>query len=176
MRTYPRDPQPHIGLSNYYQSAGQYGKAAAEAEKAIGIDPDFSSGYDSLALNDIYLDRLGNAGKPYGERLRAGWKSMSLPCSATGSPFSMVTRREWNELPHGLAKSPARRTGSTADRRLPWPTRVACARRGTCPNSRRNRLPWQDNAGGRDCGKPERPCARPFSGTMLRPPKGDRRH
>jgi eukaryotic-like serine/threonine-protein kinase len=63
VRTYPRDPQPHIGLSNYYQSAGQYGKAAAEAEKAIGIDSDFSSGYDSLALNDIYLDRLGDAGE-----------------------------------------------------------------------------------------------------------------
>ena len=63
VRTYPRDPQPHIGLSNYYQSAGQYEKAAAEAEKAIGIDPDFSSGYDSLAHNDIYLDRLGDAGE-----------------------------------------------------------------------------------------------------------------
>jgi DNA-binding winged helix-turn-helix (wHTH) protein/Tfp pilus assembly protein PilF len=63
VRTYPRDPQPHIGLSNYYQSVGQYGKAAAEAEKAIGIDPDFSSGYGSLALNDIYLDRLGDAGE-----------------------------------------------------------------------------------------------------------------
>jgi len=63
VRTYPGDPQPHIGLSNYYQSAGQYEKAATEAEKAIAIDPDFSSGYDSLAQNDIYLDRLEDAGE-----------------------------------------------------------------------------------------------------------------
>jgi DNA-binding winged helix-turn-helix (wHTH) protein/tetratricopeptide (TPR) repeat protein len=62
-RTYPRDPQPHIGLSNYYEFVGQYEKSAAEAEKAIGIDPDFSSGYSRLALNDIYLDRLGDAGE-----------------------------------------------------------------------------------------------------------------
>jgi eukaryotic-like serine/threonine-protein kinase len=63
VRTYPRDPQPHIGLSLYYQFAGQYEKAAAEAEKAIAIDPDFSSGYDSLAHNDIYLGRLEDAGE-----------------------------------------------------------------------------------------------------------------
>jgi DNA-binding winged helix-turn-helix (wHTH) protein/Tfp pilus assembly protein PilF len=61
VRTYPRDPQPHIGLSSYYQFAGQFGKAAAEAEKAIGIDADFSSGYDSLAHIDTYLDHLEDA-------------------------------------------------------------------------------------------------------------------
>ena len=63
VRTYPRDPQPHIGLSNYYEFVGQYEKAAAEGEKAVRIDPDFSSGYSSLARNEMYLDRLRDTGE-----------------------------------------------------------------------------------------------------------------
>ncbi len=72
VRTYPRGPQPHIGLSIYYQSVGQYEKAAAEAEKAIGIDPDFSSGYDILAHNDVYLGRLEDAAET-SRRAAARW-------------------------------------------------------------------------------------------------------
>jgi Tfp pilus assembly protein PilF len=60
-RTYPRDPQPHIGLAVYNVAAGQYEKAAAEDRKAIETSPDFSIGYGDLAANLIYLDRLGEA-------------------------------------------------------------------------------------------------------------------
>ena len=60
-RTYPRDPQPHIGLSVYYKARGQYEKAAAESRRAIEVDPDFSIGYSDLAVNQVYLDRLEEA-------------------------------------------------------------------------------------------------------------------
>jgi tetratricopeptide (TPR) repeat protein len=56
-RTYPRDPQPHIGLSGYYRATGQYGQAAGESRKAVEADPDFSIGYSDLAVNYVYLDR-----------------------------------------------------------------------------------------------------------------------
>jgi tetratricopeptide (TPR) repeat protein len=60
-RTYPRDPQPHIGLSVYYKATGQYEKAVSESRKAIEVDPDFSIGYSDLAVNHVYLDRLEEA-------------------------------------------------------------------------------------------------------------------
>ena len=41
--------------------AGRYEKAAAEARKAIELDPDFAIVYYSLAVNQVYLDRLGEA-------------------------------------------------------------------------------------------------------------------
>ena len=154
---------------------GQFEQAAAEAEKAIGIDPDFSSGYDSLAHNDMYLDRLGDAGETL---RRAAAHGLEI------DEFAMLRYRIafLNSDETGMERIAARaREKSGAEnwiysrQAFTLPTRVACAKRGTCPNSRRNRPPWQDNARGRDCGKPERPCARPFSGTMLRPPKGDRR-
>ncbi len=60
-RTYPHDPQPHIGLSLYYRATGQYAKAAAEAGKATEVDSDFAPGYDNLAASYVHLDRLGEA-------------------------------------------------------------------------------------------------------------------
>ncbi len=60
-RTYPRDPQPHIGLGIYHKATGQYERAAAEARKAIEADPDFGIGYYELAVDHVYLDRLGEA-------------------------------------------------------------------------------------------------------------------
>ncbi len=60
-QTYPRDPQPHIGLSVYYRAAGQYETAAAESRKAIEVDPDLSIGYYELALSQVYLDRREEA-------------------------------------------------------------------------------------------------------------------
>lgn len=61
-RTYPREALPHTFLSGYIgKAAGKYENAAAEARKAIDLDPDFSFGYFNLAVNDVYLDRLGEA-------------------------------------------------------------------------------------------------------------------
>jgi serine/threonine protein kinase/Tfp pilus assembly protein PilF len=61
-QTYPRDALPHTQLSGYInKAAGQYEKAAAEAGKAIELDPDFAFGYFNVAINNVYLDRLGEA-------------------------------------------------------------------------------------------------------------------
>ena len=61
-QTYPRSAMPHQQLSGYIsKSAGQYEKAAAEARKAIELDPDFAFGYFNVAVNSVYLDRLDEA-------------------------------------------------------------------------------------------------------------------
>src|SRR5271157_881033 len=61
-QTYPREALPHTQLSGYInKAAGQYEKAAAEARKAIDLDPDFAFGYFNVAVNNVYLDRLGEA-------------------------------------------------------------------------------------------------------------------
>jgi eukaryotic-like serine/threonine-protein kinase len=61
LRTYPRDPQPYIGLRLYEEAMGRYPAAAAEAKKAIEADPDFSVGYSGLASTDVRLEQLGAA-------------------------------------------------------------------------------------------------------------------
>lgn len=61
-QTYPRDPIPHSFLSGYANKAtGQYEKAAAEARKAIELDPDFAIAYYGLSVNQAYLGRLDEA-------------------------------------------------------------------------------------------------------------------
>ena len=61
LRAYPRDRQPHIGLSGYDKIKGQYEKAAAEARRATEVAPDFSVGYSDLAAGHVDLNRLGEA-------------------------------------------------------------------------------------------------------------------
>lgn len=61
VRTYPRDPQPHIGLAIYYRAMGKFEKAVAEAGKAIEVDPDFGIGYHELASEYVRLDRWVDA-------------------------------------------------------------------------------------------------------------------
>ena len=61
-QTYPREAPPHQMLSGMINKvAGRYEKAAAEARKAIELDPDFAIVYYNLAVNQVYLDRLGEA-------------------------------------------------------------------------------------------------------------------
>jgi eukaryotic-like serine/threonine-protein kinase len=61
-RTYPRDAAPHMMLSGYVNKVpGRYEDGAAAAGKAIELDPDFGIGYYNLAVNNAYLQRLGEA-------------------------------------------------------------------------------------------------------------------
>jgi eukaryotic-like serine/threonine-protein kinase len=61
-RTYPRDAAPYMMLSGFVNKVpGRYEDGAAEAGKAIELDPDFGIGYYNLAVNNAYLQRLGEA-------------------------------------------------------------------------------------------------------------------
>jgi DNA-binding winged helix-turn-helix (wHTH) protein/tetratricopeptide (TPR) repeat protein len=60
--TYPRDALPHVMLSGYpNKAAGRYEQAIAEARKAIELDPDFAMAYFNLGVNNVYLNRPGEA-------------------------------------------------------------------------------------------------------------------
>jgi eukaryotic-like serine/threonine-protein kinase len=61
-QTYPREAMPHALLSGYgNKAAGQYERAAAEAQKSIELDPDLAMGYYNLAVNYAYLGHLDDA-------------------------------------------------------------------------------------------------------------------
>ena len=61
-QSYPRDAAPHGLLSGSIdQGLGLYQASIEEAQKAIGIDPDFPFGYVNLAFSYAYLDRLREA-------------------------------------------------------------------------------------------------------------------
>jgi eukaryotic-like serine/threonine-protein kinase len=61
-QSYPRDAAPHGLLSGSIdQGLGSYQASIEEAQKAIGIDPDFPFGYANLAFSYAYLDRLQEA-------------------------------------------------------------------------------------------------------------------
>ena len=73
-QTYPRDAAPHMMLSGYVNKfPGRYEDAAAEARKAIELDPDFGVGYYNLAVNNAYLERLDEA-----ERVLQGGEARGL--------------------------------------------------------------------------------------------------
>lgn len=72
-RTYPREALPHAFLTGYANKAkGQYEKAAAEARKAIELDPDLSFGYYGLAVNQAFLGRLDEAENTLGRAAARG--------------------------------------------------------------------------------------------------------
>jgi eukaryotic-like serine/threonine-protein kinase len=61
-QTYPRDALPRTMLSGYVNKApGRYEEAAAEAQKAIELEPNFAMAYYNLAVNNAYLNRLDAA-------------------------------------------------------------------------------------------------------------------
>ncbi|MGO9126583.1 MAG: protein kinase domain-containing protein [Terriglobales bacterium] len=61
-QTYPREVIAHGLLSGFSsQGLGEYEKSIAEAQQAIGIDPDHTFAYVNLAASYFYLDRLGEA-------------------------------------------------------------------------------------------------------------------
>jgi DNA-binding winged helix-turn-helix (wHTH) protein/TolA-binding protein len=63
-QSYPRDAIPHLFLSGQLnKTPGQYETAAAEAEKAIALDPDFAMGYYNLAVDNVYLGKLAEGEK-----------------------------------------------------------------------------------------------------------------
>jgi tetratricopeptide (TPR) repeat protein len=64
-RAYPREARPHNILAGMVNKAtGQYEQALAEGRKAVELDPDFAIGYYSLAVDHVYLERLGEAEEP----------------------------------------------------------------------------------------------------------------
>lgn len=60
-QTYPRDWLPHAELTWIDQQLGKYDDSAAEAEKAIDADPDFTPGYNNLAWAYVLSGHLDQA-------------------------------------------------------------------------------------------------------------------
>ena len=61
-QAYPREWTPHSFLAGFiYPVLSEYEKAAAEAQKATELAPDFGVGYALLGFNSLSLDRLGEA-------------------------------------------------------------------------------------------------------------------
>jgi tetratricopeptide (TPR) repeat protein len=61
-QTYPRDAIPHTLLSGLANKAlGHYEEAASQAKSALKLDPDFGISYYNLAVNNLYLQRFGEA-------------------------------------------------------------------------------------------------------------------
>ena len=59
---YPGDLEPHGFLAAFTtQGSGHYEKAAEEGQKAIGLDPDYSIGYQNVAFAYIYQNKLAEA-------------------------------------------------------------------------------------------------------------------
>lgn len=63
-QTYPRDAAPRTMLSGYANKApGRFEEAAAEAQRAIELEPNLGIAYYNLAANNAYLNRLDVAQK-----------------------------------------------------------------------------------------------------------------
>ncbi|MDR3701195.1 MAG: hypothetical protein P4L56_16225 [Candidatus Sulfopaludibacter sp.] len=62
VQKYPGEMMPHGFLAAFTtQGSGHYEKAAEEGQKAIGLDPDYSIGYQNVTFAYIYLNRLSEA-------------------------------------------------------------------------------------------------------------------
>jgi eukaryotic-like serine/threonine-protein kinase len=69
---YPNDWLGHNALSNDANMLGRYGLAAAEAERAIALEPDHSYGYINRAVALLGLNRLDEAAEVAREAIRRG--------------------------------------------------------------------------------------------------------
>ena len=70
--TYPRDPQPYIGLAVCDRAIAHYEEAAADSRKAVEIDPGFAAGYYGLVADYITLNRLKEAADTLGRAAERG--------------------------------------------------------------------------------------------------------
>jgi tetratricopeptide (TPR) repeat protein len=61
---YPRDEVPHSWMGGMINKVGgRFEVAAAEARKAVDLDPDRGIAWNNIALNNVYLGRLDEAEK-----------------------------------------------------------------------------------------------------------------
>ena len=76
-QTYPRESVPHSLLSGaIYPVLAKYEQGIEQAEKSIALDPDIPFGYAVLAYNNLYLDRLVEAGNAL---QRANERKLNVP-------------------------------------------------------------------------------------------------
>ena len=77
VQTYPRDVNAHGFLAGtIYPVFGKYEKAVEEARKVIALDPDFPVGYNLVAFNNTFLNRLEEAGNAL---QRASERKLEIP-------------------------------------------------------------------------------------------------
>ena len=110
-QTYPRDAAPHMMLSGYVNKfPGRYEDAAAEARKAIELDPDFGVGYYNLAVNNAYLERLDEA-----ERVLQGSEARGLePDEFVMLAFDLAFLKKDRAAMQRASERARRRSGPTS--------------------------------------------------------------
>jgi serine/threonine protein kinase/tetratricopeptide (TPR) repeat protein len=60
-QTYPRDEAPHGNLASIYEELGDYGKALAQAQLAMKLNPGSGLGYANLVGSYVQVNRLDEA-------------------------------------------------------------------------------------------------------------------
>ena len=136
-QTYPRDAHaPRICRATFTRSPANMKRRSKKARKAIELDPDFAIGYDNLACNYVYLDRLGEAENTL---QRASERKLEI------DEFFMLRYdiaflkgdQAGMEREAALGPgNPERKTGSPTTRLLSWHIPVTCNRPGGCHSAR----------------------------------------
>jgi eukaryotic-like serine/threonine-protein kinase len=60
-QSYPRDPLPRVGLTDFYMKTGQWEKALGVGQQALELDPNYGSNYFNLGSIYLALGRLDEA-------------------------------------------------------------------------------------------------------------------
>ena len=74
VQEYPELPEPHNNLAALYAATGEYGKARAELEESLRLNPNYATANENLG--DVYAMLAGQA---YARALRLDASSTGLP-------------------------------------------------------------------------------------------------
>src|ERR1039457_6355013 len=74
VQDYPELPEPHNNLAALYAATGDYGKARAELEDSLRLDPNYSTAHENLG--DVFLML---AGQSYAQALKLEPSNTSVP-------------------------------------------------------------------------------------------------
>ena len=74
VQDYPELPEPHNNLAALYATSGDYGKARAELEESLRLDPNYATAHENLG--DVFVML---AGRSYAQALKLEPANTSVP-------------------------------------------------------------------------------------------------
>lgn len=74
VQDYPELPEPHNNLAALYAASGDYGKARAELEESLRLDPNYATAHENLG--DVFVML---AGRSYAQALKLEPANTSVP-------------------------------------------------------------------------------------------------